>query len=72
MGGEAPMRAPWAKGGIPGPAVPGMPAGGSQHSALRNMSAPGAAGVPPSTFEWRGWSFDAPKGPILATADADT
>ena len=65
---EAPMRAPWAK------AAPGIaPGAATSHPGLRGMGPPGAThGAPPSTFEWKGWTFNAPKGPILATADADT
>lgn len=68
------MRAPWAEG-APGAGAAGMPAaGGTPHPALRGVGQPGAApGAPPSsTFKWKGWTFNAPKGPILATADADT
>ena len=50
------MRAPWAQ---PVRAPQGAPRAAAE-------------GMPPSTFEWRGWSFNAPKGPILSTHDADS
>lgn len=65
------MRAPWAVGDAAhATGMPGMPA--TVHPALRGVRPPPPASGPPSTFEWRGWSFNAPKGPILATQDADT
>jgi hypothetical protein len=64
------MRAPWAvSGAAPATGLPGMPA--TVHPALRGVRPPAPANGPPSIFEWRGWSFNAPKGPILATQDAD-
>ena len=54
------MRAPWAQPArAPPPAPPGVPRAAAE-------------GMAPSTFEWRGWSFNAPKGPILSTHDADS
>jgi len=68
---EAPMRAPWA---TKAPAASGAPHGGvCMHPALKNVNAPGAAASAGAahTFQWRGWSFNAPKGPILSTHDAE-
>ena len=71
-GMEAPMRAPWAKEpGQTSSVNKPMHAGAGPGAGPRGMGPPGAAAGPPSTFQWRGWTFNAPKGPILSTHDAD-
>ena len=64
------MRAPWANAGASGAGVPEAPMR-APWAAKPQAPRCGAAPAPPSTFQWRGWSFTAPKGPILSTHDAD-